>query len=227
MAEATDKTTAPETSGAPDRQAEAVIATEEHTTPTPVWDARNRLVDAELVEHFKRESDIVLGKVAPVGEAEIAEQGEVGEGGEKLLRDEQSAKAPYVSQQLDSQTSDPTTAPLPSYDPNSRPSTITSSATATKAHDKLVIETAKEIERIDNSISDENPQPPVQATDAGNVLGNPLGAQGGNKNGGEEIEAAKLPVTTEETAKTEATAEPISTEENAAKMVIKSAKARA
>lgn len=87
-------------------------------TPQPIWGADNKLVDPQLDQHFREQAEIVLGKRSALDKGEEGDE----DGVELNTVD---LNKPFLSQQMESQTSDPMTSPSPSADPNSRPSELT------------------------------------------------------------------------------------------------------
>ncbi len=111
-------------SGAPDK-------TETTAVVQPVWDENNRLVDPTLDEHYKREARRVLGEV------------EEGEEPEERFLNTIPPNTAKKFQALDSQTSDPTTSPLPTSDPNTIPSVSAEPSEELEALEDSLIAEAK------------------------------------------------------------------------------------
>lgn len=83
---------------------------ETEVTPGVIWDERGVLVDPELDQHFKEQSEIVLGTRAALEDVEPIQISDI--------------NAPFVSQQMEGQTRDPLTSPQPNADPNNRPTPL-------------------------------------------------------------------------------------------------------
>lgn len=173
-------------SGAPDSEAK----------PAVIWNERNELVDPELAAHFAAESHKVLGNDPETGKPPVDETGVT----VPVIRTDAPPNTPQVSQLRDSQTTDPQSNPQPNSDPNNRPSPVGMAAVATDGTvvpsemqqggktqaelDQEVIDEAKsqlaagEVDRTSETTEGQS-IPPTGTTEAGNVRGNPAGAEGG------------------------------------------------
>lgn len=154
MAEPTNETNL---SGAPDN--------------TVIWDERNVLVHPELDAHFREQADIVLN-----GRPEA----DAGDTGREVI----PPNTPAITQRLDTQTEDIMTNPLPTTDPNTMPTRISSVPSEAQVDiNRQVIDEAKaEINAPDINIDAEIRNTggnPTREDELGNVRGNPLGAEGG------------------------------------------------